>query len=31
MSNPEFADTIPHDVASVANTIELDIHVENKG
>jgi len=30
MSNPEFAETVPHDVASVANTIELDIHVENR-
>lgn len=31
MSTPEFADTIPHAVASLANTIELDIQVEKKG
>lgn len=30
MSTPEFADTVPHDVASAANTIELDIHVEKE-
>ena len=31
MATSEFTNTVPHDVASVANTIELDIHVENKG
>lgn len=31
MANPEFTTKIPHDVASVANTIELDIHVEKNG
>jgi len=31
MATPEFTNTVAHDVASVANTIELDIRVENKG
>jgi DNA-binding IclR family transcriptional regulator len=31
MSNPEFVDSVPNDVVSVANTIELDIQVEKSG
>lgn len=31
MTNPEFIDSVPNDVASVANTIELDIQVEKSG